>query len=170
LVNIRQRGKLGKSSLFAEEVISIMFRTVLIAYLSLATAISSPFCCCNMRQLFAKSATASCCQAGVLRDMGCPNCQAEDSERDATAKALSPCSGNHRCACAIRQAKLLAPTTVVSDAGASWGVVNLDYQAHLNRTLVLPSLDSVTISIREKRRPATLYGRDILRAYQILTC
>jgi hypothetical protein len=149
-----------------------MFRLVLIAYLSFATAFSSLFCCCNLRQLFAKSATASCCNSDVLRTTSCPNCQAEKSEDDATVKAPLPCNGHGRCACAVRQARLLPPAVVVGEAGDSWSwnTADAEFSPDVFLTSALPSLEALLTRFREKQRPAKLYGREILRAYQILRC
>lgn len=147
-----------------------MFRAVLLAYLSIATAISSSFCCCSMRQLFARSATASCCKAGVLRETSCPNCEEEESDDETNAQAKLPCGGDRHCACGIRQAKQLAPTTVVSEASASWEWLDLQFPDFVEYKLDPVSLDGVTSRFRDKQRPAVLYGRDILRAYQILRC
>ena len=147
-----------------------MFRAVLIAYLSVATAMSSSFCCCSMRQLFARSATASCCKAGVLRETSCPNCQQEESDNDTNAQAKLPCDGDRHCGCGIRQAKQIAPTTVVGETSPSWGWLDLHYPDLVEYTFDPLSLDGVTSRFRKKQRPAALYGRDILRAYQILRC
>ncbi len=164
-----------------------MFRTALFAYLSLATAFGPMLCCCSMQKLLGASETSSCCkQAGVQQPKS--HCHAKTShgkasshhhgqsqdEKDRGLSEKSPGQHDHEggeCPCGRRHAKLLASSNAPVLPQLTIDLPTPNWPLPADRCI--PSQVAITASIRSmiaRFRPADLYGREILRAYQILRC
>lgn len=164
-----------------------MFRTALIAYLSLATAFGPLLCCCSMQKLFGATENTSCCKKSVAGQSerhchaNAPRAKdhshhhgASQKAKDRAATEKAPIQHDHEggeCPCGRRHAKLLAssnapiaPQLIVDCPVFNWSLPVDD---------CIPAQATITASIASmtaRFRPADLYGREILRAYHILRC
>ena len=165
-----------------------MFRVALIAYLSTTTVLGPLLCCCNAQQLFTMVEVSKCCGKS-----GRVHSNAKDSEHAAhdhhhghahhhhehspvehTSKTdPAPTHDEHdgqNCPCGKHHASLVA--VAVTD-GVQLKAVELQSQTWLIVVALLPLLsdfDADYASMIAQNRPADLYGREILRAYQIMRC
>jgi hypothetical protein len=140
-----------------------------------------------MQQLFGASESTSCCKkSGVQQSKS--HCHAKAShakgsshhhgesqeEKDQAATEKTPVQHDHEdgeCPCGRRHAKLLASSNapVVQQLTIELQMPNWPLAADC----CIPSQVAITASITSmiaRFRPADLYGREILRAYQILRC
>jgi hypothetical protein len=170
-----------------------MFRVAVIAYLSLATVMGPSLCCCNARQLFAVAGTSTCCGQststatahshsgrhkhqhghGHKHSHGHEHVAADHPHSAAPGEQSpqKPCEHDDKnCPCGNRQAKLVA---IPSGEGSHGQALELqsEFFNHLAVDLpVLPEFDVKEASTTAHIRPADLFGRDMLRAYQTLRC
>lgn len=159
-----------------------MFRAALIAYLSLATVFGPLLCCCSMQKLFGASESTFCCKKSVAQQSK-SHCHAKGGshhhgqsheEKGSKAGTSSPVQHDHEdgeCPCGRRHANLLASSNAPA---VHQMTIELPVQSWpLLADCCTPSQVTITASIASmssKLRPADLYGREILRAYQILRC
>ena len=164
-----------------------MLRVAVIAYLSLTTVVGPALCCCNARQLFSVVETSGnhCCRKPA-REVAVPShshshnhhhghehVAHHHSKPPAPVEHSQPTPGEQDkpdCPCGNRQA-----TLVSTAAGEGTNVQALELQSqyfnHLAVDLpVLPEFDLKEASATAHIRPADLYGREMLRAYQTLRC
>jgi len=157
-----------------------MFRVVLTAYLSLTTVLGPALCCCNVQQLFSMVNGSKCCGKPVARHSDAKLAQhaAHDHHRHEhspakdASKSEQPPAHEHdgqNCPCGNHHAKLVAAVTgdvqskAVEMQNQTWSVLVTIFP-------VVPKFDVHEASIIAHLRPADLYGREILRAYQTLRC
>ena len=162
-----------------------MLKIALIAYLCLTTVLGPALCCCNAQQLFSMAEGAKCCGERELRELPGPQPLAHCShhghahhrhekpmakDSDKTDK-LPPAGHNHdkqNCPCGEHHAKLVAAVTNVAHynggdlQGQTWSFLAV-------ATPTLPVFDG-HLAVLIAARPAHLYGREILRAHQIMRC
>ena len=164
-----------------------MFRVALIAYLSLTTVLGPALCCCNAQQLFSVVNGSSCCGKLVAQHSDAKTAQhaAHDHHdghahhrhesspaKDTSKSEQAPVSHDHdgqNCPCGRHHASLVA---AVADSVQSKAVEmqNQTWSVLVAILTVVPEFDVREASINAQLRPADLYGREILRAYQILRC
>lgn len=164
-----------------------MIRVVLIAYLSLATVLGPALCCCNAQQLFSMGNGSTCCTRAVLRHSDAENTQnashhhhhanAQHHHEHSTAKDTSKSDqrtaprkhGGSSCPCGKHYASLVAALTdgPPSNAGE---VQNQKWSVLVAALPAMPAVAVLETFVLAHRGPAKLYGREILRAYQILRC
>lgn len=162
-----------------------MLRSVLITYLCLATVVGPSLCCCNAQRLIAMVEGVKCCGKRAHSEIPSPerhkhcshhehahhhHAKPELPNSEAT-KDISPAEHQHdkqNCPCGEHHAKLVATLTVV----ANWNGVDLQNSTLgilANLMLALPEVH-VNVAVSTDERPAHLYGREMLRAYQIMRC
>ena len=164
-----------------------MAHLALVAYLSLTTVLGPALCCCNAQQLFSVFNGSSCCGRPVARssDVHAAQHAAHDHQhghahhhhgtspkKDPSQSKQRPMPHDHdgqNCPCGRHHASLVA---AVTDSIQSKAVEmqNLTWSVLVTNSPVLPEFDAQEASINAQLRPADLYGREILRAYQILRC
>jgi hypothetical protein len=164
-----------------------MLRVAVIAYLSLATVLGPSLCCCNARQLFSLVETSGshCCgkpSTGVSASAHNHSHKhhhghehvAENhfkSPAPVERSPQTPCEhDNQDCPCGNRQASLIATAT---SEGTSVQALELQSQFFNQLAVdlpVLPEFDVKAASATAHIRPADLYGREMLRAYQTMRC
>ena len=161
-----------------------MFRVATIAYLSITTVLGPSLCCCNAQQLYALAAGQHCCGKRAERETpvsephdhcshhGHSHHQHETPvAKDDATNDLPPGEQQHdkqNCPCGQHHAKLIASVTDVGH----WNGVELVSQPWSGPAIVilaLPEFDRY-LADRTARTPAHLYGREMLRAYQIMRC
>lgn len=165
-----------------------MLRVAVIAYLSLTTVVGPSLCCCNFRQLYSLVlASDDHCCGKPTREVAAPahshshkhdhhgheHLADHHAESPAPVEPApqSPCEHDKQhCPCGGRQ-----PTLVATTVGEGTAVRALELQCQfLNQLtavlLVLPEFDLKKASTTAHIRPAALFGREMLRAYQILRC
>ena len=164
-----------------------MFRVALIAYLSLTTILGPSLCCCNSQQLFSLVAGLKCCGKPVAprsdaelvqverhaHHHGFAHHRHEHSPAPASAKTdPAPVRQEHdeeNCPCGKHYASMVA---VVTD-GVPIKAVEMRNPTGFVPDSLLPVLsesDLENVSLIGPRRHADLYGREMLRAYQIMRC
>ena len=166
-----------------------MFRVALIAYLSTTTVLGPLLCCCNAQQLFSMMDGSKCCGNPTARHSdaeparntthghhhGHAHHHHEHSPVKATSKSDQAPAQNehdgHNCPCGKHHASMVA---AVVTSGVQLKAVELQTQPPqfvlVDLLPVLTALDAEYASMIAKLRPANLYGREILRAYQIMRC
>ena len=164
-----------------------MLRVAVIAYLSLTTVVGPALCCCNARQLFSfVEASGNHCCGKPAKEVAAPSHSHShkhhhghehvadhhpDSPAPVERSPQTPCEhDNQDCPCGNRQATLVATA-----AGERTNVQALELQSQFfNHPAVdlpvLPEFDLTEASTTAHIRPADLYGREMLRAYQTLRC
>ena len=159
-------------------------RAAFIAYLTLATVLGPNLCCCNMQQLLSLThGSSACCGknsssaaaadhqhhlAGHTHNHGSSHA---DSRTPAHESQQAPCDhGSRDCPCGQHHAKLVAtpPSEGVQ-------VRNSDSPDHIFCAVAIGVLFSAEFDGRDASaiahaNPASLYGREMLRAYQTLRC
>lgn len=164
-----------------------MFRVALIACLSVTTALGPALCCCNAQQLFSMVARTSCCgksptapdQDAALAEQGAhAHCLGHHGHKhppgkDAANTNVDPVSHEHdgqNCPCGNRQAGQVATST----ENGPLKVLEFKAQTWLVPAAILPAslseFDALKASSLDRDRPADLFGREMLRAYQIMRC
>lgn len=158
-----------------------MLRAVLIAYLSLATVFGPLLCCCNMPRLFGAGGEANCCKKSVAAHAhnhhdGHHHSHHHDDSSD-TAETNSPekTPVNHEhegedCPCGRRDAKFISSLATQNIVQATGELHETHYFPSITCEPVCLSTFSGIVSNHAKFKPAGLYGREMLRAYQILRC
>ena len=161
-----------------------MLRVALIAYLGLTTVLGPLLCCCNAQQLFVLVAGTTCCGKLAQRDVPVPKPHDHCSHHghshhphDSPVAKDNETSGlpsgeqrhdKHDCPCGEHHAKLVA---VVTDV-AHWNggdLIGQPWSALAVSTFGLPEFGGY-LADHTAGIPAHLYGREILRAYQIMRC
>jgi hypothetical protein len=162
-----------------------MFRVGLIAYLSLATAFAPFLCCCSAprltallgnRQHFSNTATEQVlAEGGKLarkRFVGPASCcQRQSSDLGSLKPAGSPCRDNDgsSCPCGKRQATVAAANA--NDVLAKIVEVNNPlWDLPLANLSSDRDFDITVLSASFHEKPAGIYGRELLRAFQIMRC
>jgi hypothetical protein len=163
-----------------------MFRVVLIAYLNLTTVIGPALCCCNAKQLVSMANGSKCCgkpaarrsDAQLAHDDGHDHHDGHAHHRHEHLPAKGTKSnqapvphehGGQNCPCGKHHANLVAAVT----DGVQAKAVEMQNQTCFVLVSILPVVPEFDVheaSINAHRRPADLYGTEILRAYQILRC
>lgn len=165
-----------------------MLRFALTAYLSLTTVIGSALCCCTVESVLPKSKHSVCCGSKPGSLASAPSTVKPHTHKHGSGhgdhshsppgtasnevQRNSPAEHNDKpCGCDQRHAKLVAlvpePTSHQAgsrDSGA--GLFDLEL-------FTLPiGLDHSLLhaSALTELRPVPLFGREMLRAYQILRC
>lgn len=151
-----------------------MHRFTLIAYLSLMTVLGPLLCCCSAQRLASHSNVAHSSVNRRDQRIGsqAPCCQKRGSKKQVANGDKSPDTNEHdrsQCPCKDHQVNLVA--TAVSDA--HWKTVE-----SCDQTWPYPSVGQTSLanfefrltSITIDQNPTGLYGRELLRAYQILRC
>lgn len=166
-----------------------MIRFALIAYLSAFMAFGPALCCCNLRQLSSLCADANCCgksSSGLDVEPHHHHCdgkhqhshhskQSENRPTPSKNRDDSPNTPSHDsddCPCKEQRSNLVsAPGPQAAD---SHGPLELS----LERTLATACLATATnigladcrLQAGDDERPALLFGREMLRAFQTLRC
>ena len=162
-----------------------MFRVALIAYLSLTTVFGPLLCCCNAQQLLsATDGLKKCCGKSAVLDTEAHAAHAHHhghahhghahspAEKTPESKQ-APLNNEHDgqdCPCGKHHASLVA---TVAAEGLQLKAVEWHAQTWFVLITLLPKLpriDAESASLIAQIRPADLYGREILRAYQIMRC
>lgn len=164
-----------------------MFRASLIAYLALTTVLGPVLCCCNAQRLFLSVEGTKCCGKPVVQGADAQAAHEDGHEHhhghahhqhehspapDVANPEPAPVRHEHdeeNCPCGKHHASMVAAVTdsvklkSVETQNQTWFV--------LVSLLPVPSeFDAENSSIIAHRRPADLYGREMLRAYQIMRC
>ena len=161
-----------------------MLRVALIAYLSLTTVLGPALCCCNVQQLSTLVDGPKCCGKPADRRSNVETADAihehghaghhhrHVSPKLATEAEQVPVPHKHdgeKCPCGKHHANLVAAIT-----GSVQSVVGeIQHQTWSILVAALPVIaefEVKTASISTHQRPADLYGREMLRAYQIMRC
>jgi hypothetical protein len=157
-----------------------MFRIAFIAYFSFATVFGPLLCCCNMQRLLGSPINRSCCQRQFEchKSQHCKACERNRSKSQSEEASQATKNSSHRhdhpggkCPCGRRQATMLASSG--SSQSLSNSTIDIPTLQWPIPIASLPEQAAVVASITSmfaKFRPADLYGREILRAYQILRC
>ena len=163
-----------------------MIRLAIVAYLSLTTVLGPALCCCNLAQVFNVGSHRNCCETRVVaidhrshstspaqRKHHCCSDKADQSSAEGSNLPKSPQDQHRRdCPCGRHQAKLVLATA--SDTLGSR--LNSDSSPMFTFGFDAQMLPMDTkLSVRDREdgndiRPAGLYGRELLRAYQTLRC
>lgn len=166
-----------------------LFRVALITYLSLTTVFGPLLCCCNAQQLLsATDGLKICCgKSADLKSEAHSGERAAHAHRHAHADhshshspagktpepTRAPLDNEHDgqdCPCGKHHASLVA---TVAAEGLQLRAVEWHAQTWFVLVALLPNLpkvDAESASLIAQMRPAVLYGREILRAYQIMRC
>jgi len=162
-----------------------MLRVAFITYLCLATVVGPSLCCCNARQLVAMVEGVKCCGKRAHAEVTAPqrhdHCshhghahhrhEAPEVPTSETTKDIPPAGHQHEkqnCPCGEHHANLVAALTDV----AHWNggdLKNSILDGLANGTLASPEVHG-SLAVSTSGRPAHLYGREMLRAYQIMRC
>jgi hypothetical protein len=153
-----------------------VIRFAIVAYLSAATAFGPAVCCCNLRQFSSRFANSQCCGAWSSHRDGkhfqCRYCKPSSSFDASLPKRRNdaPCPGSDRCPCRRQRSNLAsapdpASPTGLPQASVEWPMP-IDCQASSTNT----GLGNRRLQRGDDERPALLFGRGILRAYQMLRC
>ncbi len=170
-----------------------MFRYLLISQLILTTVLGPALCCCTARRLFGIDKESACCEAETApsqnkaasknhhthRHVHSQHLHVHSSDRHAgalrkvsTSPNATPIRRGHdkkECPCKAHRSRLLAVVaknlqfTTVDDISfiamelSPSGPLQLEFDARR------ATLDALC-------RPANLFGREILRAYQCIRC
>lgn len=159
-----------------------MFRFALTAYLILTTVLRPSLCCCLTEQLLPGTA---CCHDAVASQPAAPtdhkphkNCRGhakpqKQSSRETlnhSEKQRSPCENDgSTCPCGKRFASM----AVAASAGFQHCSIEGQNQAwteHFLTLSVLPVSDAQNTSLLAHSRHSDRYGREMLRAYEIMRC
>lgn len=165
-----------------------MFRVALIAYLSLTTVLGPVLCCCNAQQLFSLVEGSKCCGRRVAQDSdaqlahedghdhhhGHAHHRHEHSPAPEVAKtAPTPVPHEHdkeNCPCGKSHVSMVAAAVTDGVQVKAVQIHNQTWFVLVSVMPVLPEFDAEYASIFAHLRPADLYGREMLRAYQIMRC
>ena len=157
-----------------------MFRVAFIAYLSLATVFGPLLCCCNMQRLLGSPTNRYCCQRQVEchKSQHCKSCERHRSNSQSEKDAQATENSSHRhappggeCPCGRRHATMLASGgSSQSLSHSTIDIPTLQWPLPIDTLPVQASVVASITSMIAKFRPADLYGREILRAYQIMRC
>jgi len=158
-----------------------MFRASLVVYLTLATVLGPVLCCCNAQRLFSSVEGSKCCRKGSAaqvahndaHDHGHAHHEHQHPPTpDAANSQSAPVRHEHddeSCPCGKHHVSLV----VAVPAGMQLKAADLQTPTWYILVALLPALpeiDAQNSSINAQVRPADLYGREILRAYQIMRC
>lgn len=165
-----------------------MFRVALIAYLSLTSVLGPLLCCCNAQQLLsATDGSKKCCGKSAAlhseshaaehvahaHSHGHVHHSHSHSPVDNTPEPeQAPLNDDHDgqdCPCGKHHASLVAAAVT---GGVQMNAGELQTQTWFVLVALLPGpeFNAENASILAQIRPANLYGREILRAYQIMRC
>lgn len=166
-----------------------MFRFVLTAYLSLTTVFGPAFCCCLVESILSRSKHAGCCESKThslassgktskhhdhKHGVGHNHHSHHTSKKLANEKSRpkDPAGPENRpCGCDHRHAKLIAlKSDSTSLEVSSRNLLANDFDGNALSLYVFSDLDNPPVSPFAELRPALLFGREMLRAYQILRC
>lgn len=166
-----------------------MFRIALIAYLSLTTVLGPLLCCCNAQQLLsATDSPKKCCgksaalksevHAGEHAALAHRHAHTHQSHSQSPAENTpeskqGPLTNEHDgrdCPCGKHHTSLVAtvaakglPLKTIESLTQTWQVLVILLPQQ-------PRIDAESASLIAQIRPADLYGREMLRAYQIIRC
>lgn len=169
-----------------------MLRVAFIAYLCLTTVLGPSLCCCNAQQLVAMVEGVKCCGKRAHKEFSVPerheHCShhgharhrhetpgAKDNETTnempPAGRELPPAGDEHdkqNCPCGQHHTKLVAALANV----VLWHGGDLNSMALSVLTVATPALPEFhgNLAVLTAARPAHLYGREMLRAYQIMRC
>ncbi len=161
-----------------------MLKIAVIAYLSLTTVLGPALCCCNAQQLFSILEGSTCCgklaSGEISESEPYSHCSHHGHAHhrhehpattgNDTTDDLPPAGHQHDkqdCPCGEHHATLVAAT----DA-ANWNRTDLLSQTWFELALATPALPEFggPKAVLVVATPAHLYGREMLRAYQIMRC
>lgn len=162
----------------------MLFRILLTAYVSLVAACGPALCCCSFGHLAAPAEAHGCCARNAQANHGHDHAGHShehgghkhhhqssaaantNSGSEATSESNAPrfCD-EHHCGCDREQRQLVSPSKKDSDD------IRRDLQHDLR--IVVISTDQLfaiprTESLSLVQSPIAVYGREMLRAYQIL--
>lgn len=160
-----------------------MIRFALIVYLSLTTVLRPALCCCMAKELLSGS---TCCSTKVALEPVAAshahkphkNCRghAKPSRESASQKSAkteqkqNPCEQDRStCPCG----KSFASMAISASDGFQHGSVEVQSKTWTEQSLshtVLPASDVQQTSLLAQGRHSDRYGREMLRAYQIMRC
>lgn len=162
-----------------------MLKIAVIAYLSFTTVLGSALCCCNAQQLFSMVGSSTCCGKRASGELPGPQPHSHCShhghahhrhenpvaEENQKTNDLPPAGHQHDkqdCPCGEHYANLVAALTDVAHWNRS-DLLGQTWSALAIATSALPEFDGPLV-VLTAARPAHLYGREMLRAYQIMRC
>jgi hypothetical protein len=169
-----------------------MLRVAFIAYLCLTTIFGPSLCCCNAQQLVAMVEGVKCCGKRAHKEFSVPerheHCshhrhahqrhETLEARHNETTSDLPPAGhelppagdehDKHNCPCGQHHAKLVATLTNVVHGNGG----DLQSQMRFVLAIQMPALPEFDgpLAVFSAARPAHLYGREMLRAYQIMRC
>jgi len=160
-----------------------MFRFALIAYLSLTTVFRPALCCCTAEQFLPGS---TCCNVtGSPQTVAPPashkshkNChghaqtlaQSSTEKHTQSDQKPTPCDQDGKnCPCGKRFASM-AIATAGGFQSSTIGVQDQTWTAQVLILGDLPSIDTLQVSYLAHGWHSDRYGREMLRAYQIMRC
>ncbi len=156
-----------------------MFRFALIAYLSLTTVFRPALCCCATVQILPGSKCCSVATTGrPLEHKSHKNlpwaCQVLkpvlDGKHPQPDQKPTPCDPDGKsCPCGKQFAKM----AFTASAGIQLSYVDVDQSAcaaHLLSVVDIQSVDTQQVSFLAHSWHSDRYGREMLRAYQIMRC
>lgn len=162
-----------------------MLRVAFIAYLCVTTVLGPSLCCCNAQQLVAMVEGAKCCGKPAHKELSVPeprgHCshhtdahhrhakpEAKDTEKSSDLPPAWHQHDKQSCPCGDHQAKLVA--TLTNAVHGNCGDLNCTGLPILEvGTPALPELHG-DLAVLAAARATHLYGRELLRAYQIMRC
>ena len=159
-----------------------MLRIATIAYLSIASVLGPAFCCCATQGIFSVGETSTCCQKPAAASSHAGHRHRGDHEHGhhhhkhlpakvaVQSESMPAQDGHdsHDCPCGEHQPSLV---NSASDGG-NWDVAGQS-QTWLVPANMVPTLADVAgpqVSALAHARPASLFGRGILRAHQVMRC
>ena len=160
-----------------------MLRFALIAYLSLATVLRPALCCCTAEQFLPGS---TCCNVTGSPQADAPaashkshkNChghaqtpaQSSTDKHTQSDRKPAPCDQDGKnCPCGKRFASM-AISAVSGFQSITSGVSDQSWTAQVLILDELPSIDTLQVSFLAHEWHSDRYGREMLRAYQIMRC
>jgi hypothetical protein len=160
-----------------------MLRLVTIAYLSITSVLGPAFCCCAAQGIFSVGeASTTCCEKPASASSHAAHGHRGDHEHGhhhhkhrppkvAVQSESAPVQNehdSHDCSCGEHQPSLVNG----AHDGGNWDVAGQS-QTWLATAGMVPTLadvDGQHVLALAHARPANLFGRGILRAYQVMRC
>ena len=162
-----------------------MLRVAFIAYLCLTTVLGPSLCCCSAQQLVAMVEGMKCCGKRAHSEFSVPerheHCshhghahhrhETPEAKDNQATNGLPPAGHKHdkqNCPCGEHHSKLVAALTNV----AHWNGGDLHSSIVSVLAVATPASPEVhgNLALLTAGRPAHLYGREMLRAYQVMRC
>ncbi len=159
-----------------------MIRVALIAYLSLTMVLGPLLCCCNAQQLLSThDGPKKCCgksaaphfDGSTAKRLAHNHHHPHSSSKDSSKSDPAPAPDEHdgqNCPCGKHHANLVATAESGGIQSKVAELPVLTWHVALATLSVRFGFDTDCVSMIAKNRPAILYGREILRAYQVMRC